>query len=311
MDLTFRSALVTGAAGFIGSHLVDALVRAGTRTTVLDDLSGGSRGNLPDGIELIEADVADAATADLVARTRADLVIHAAAQVSVSRSVAEPDRDEAVNVTGTRHVLDGAREGGARRFVFISSGGAVYGEADGADEWTPPRPESPYGASKLAAEELVRASGLSWATIRFSNVYGPRQRADLEGGVVAIFTDALRAGRPVTIHGDGEQVRDLLYVADAVSGTLAAAMAAAPAPDAAFRDGTWNVATGVATSINGLLRELEAILGPAAAVVRAPRRAGDVRISRLSVGRIARELGWRPAWSLADGLRDLAGWSGR
>lgn len=295
------SALVTGGAGFIGSHLVDALVRAGIRTTVLDDLSGGAPVRLPPGVPLLRHDVADPTIADLVADVAAELVIHAAAQVSVAASMADPVRDRAVNLAGTEGVLEGARRGGARRFVFLSSGGAVYGDTDRvpADEHTPPAPVSPYGRHKLAAEDRVRVSGLPFGILRLSNVYGPRQRAGLEGGVVAVFSQALRAGRPITIHGDGRQTRDLLHVADVVSAALAAA-------DSDL-DATWNVSTGVATSINDLRAALERRLGPAVGVRHAPPRPGDVRASTLTPERIGRDLGWRPAFALAAGLDALVG----
>lgn len=299
MHPRFASALVTGGAGFIGSHVTTALLAGGTRTTVLDDLSGGTRSRVPAGADLVIADIADPGTVGRVAAVGAELVIHAAAQVSVPVSVADPGRDRAVNVTGTAQVLAGAIAGGCRRFVFLSSGGAVYGETDGADEETPPAPASPYGVHKLAAEELVRASGLGWGIVRLANVYGPGQRAGLEGGVVAVFADALLAGQAITIHGDGEQTRDLLHVADAVSGILAVA--------AADRDGTWNVATGRATTINALLRVLEDHGGGTVPVRHGPRRAGDVRSSVLSPDRILADLGWRPTWALEPGVATVLG----
>ena len=290
----FASALVTGGAGFIGSHLAAALIARGIRTTVLDDLSGGTRSAVPAGAGLEVADIADPGTAGRVAAVGAELVIHAAAQVSVPYSVADPRRDREVNVTGTAHVLAGAVAGGCRRFVFLSSGGAVYGDTPRADEATPPAPASPYGAHKLAAEGLVRASGLSWGVVRLANVYGPGQRAGLEGGVVAIFAEALMAGQPIVIHGDGEQTRDLLHVADAVSGTLAVA--------AADTDGTWNVGTGRATSVRDLLRMLEQAVDRTVPVGHGPPRAGDVRSSVLAADRIAADLGWRPTWPLERGV---------
>jgi UDP-glucose 4-epimerase len=297
VDRPFASALVTGGAGFIGSHLVDALLAAGVRTTVLDDLSSGSRDLVPAAATLVVADITDPAAAAAIADVRAELVIHAAAQVSVPVSVADPARDRAVNLEGTERVLAAARAGGCRRFVFISSGGAIYGDAPSADEDTLPTPANPYGIHKLAAEGYVRTSGLSWGIVRFSNVYGPRQRAGLEGAVVAVFGDALRTGSAITIDGDGEQTRDLLHVADAVSGTLAIAGAA--------RDGTWNVSTGRATSVNHLLAVMEGILRRRVPVAYGPPREGDVRSSRLSPERMRAELGWWPAWSLEAGVATL------
>ena len=292
--------LVTGGAGFIGSHLVDALLARGDQVTVLDDLSSGSVGNLPAGITLLRADVADPGTIALIAAQRPNLVFHLAAQVSVVQSVADPDHDRAVNVVGTRHVLEGTAEGLAQRIVVVSSGGAVYGEARLATEASPAAPESPYGAHKLAAERDVARSRLSYGIARLANVYGPRQRRDLEGGVVAIFVEQLLARQPITIYGSGEQRRDFVHVADVVAALLAIADS--------DRDGTWNVATGTETSVNQLLDALQHELGPAVAVKRAPARAGEVFASSLSFARIAEDLGWRPGLDLAAGLRATIAW---
>ena len=289
--------LVTGGAGFIGSHLVDALLARGDQVTVLDDLSSGSVGNLPAGITLLRADVADPGTIALIAAQRPNLVFHLAAQVSVVQSVADPDHDRAVNVVGTRHVLEGTAEGLAQRIVVVSSGGAVYGEARLATEASPAAPESPYGAHKLAAERDVALSRLSYGIARLANVYGPRQRRDLEGGVVAIFVEQLLARQPITIYGSGEQRRDFVHVADVL-------LAIADSD----RDGTWNVATGTETSVNQLLDALQHELGPAVAVKRAPARAGEVFASSLSFARIAEDLGWRPGLDLAAGLRATIAW---
>jgi UDP-glucose 4-epimerase len=290
--------LVTGGAGFIGSALVRAAVARGARVTVLDDLSTGSSSGLPEAVPLIEHDVADGAVADVIASVRPDIVIHAAAQVSVTHSIEDPRRDHEVNVDGTRNVIAGAAEGGAGRIVFISSGGAVYGEADGATEETPPAPESPYGANKLAAEALVAASGLSYANARLSNVYGPGQRAGLEGGVVAIFMEAALRGASVTIFGDGSQMRDFVYVGDVVNALLRLAESEL--------SGTWNVATGTAISVHGLLGTVGQIVGREIAHVHEPARVGEVYRSRLGIERIATDLGWRPTTSLERGLGLIA-----
>lgn len=293
----FRRALVTGGAGFIGSHVVEALVALGLEVVVLDDLRTGSGDHVPDGVPLILADVAAAEAPRLIADARPDLVIHAAAHVSVPASVQGLAKDREVNLTGTEHVLHGARLAGASRIVFLSSGGAVYGEATLADERTLPAPMSPYGVHKLAAESYVRLSGLPYGIARFSNVYGPRQRVGLEGGVVAIFMDALLQGRPVTLHGGGRQTRDFLYVQDAVSGLLSVVAAAG--------SGTWNVATETSTSLIELLSTIERTLGCTAHVHRGPSRPGDVETSSLCTDRIRSELGWGAIHTLRDGLRAM------
>ncbi|MEW6638498.1 MAG: NAD-dependent epimerase/dehydratase family protein [Actinomycetota bacterium] len=286
--------LVTGGAGFIGSHVVDALAEAGREPVVLDNFASGDRTNLRQGVQVVEADVADPGVADLIAELRPEAIIHAAAQVSVATSMLDPSLDLAVNVEGTANVLAGAKKAGTRRFVFLSSGGGVYGEADGADEMTLPGPRSYYAAHKYLAERYVEYSGLSYANARLANVYGPRQRTDLEGGVVAIFTQRLREGLPITINGTGHQSRDFVYVADVIEALLVMTDS--------DRSGTWNIGTGRATTVLKLLRTLEEILGDAAGVSHAPARPGDVTHSRLSIEAIRRDLGWRPRYGLSEGI---------
>jgi UDP-glucose 4-epimerase len=287
-------ALVTGGAGFIGSHLVRALITAGAEVTVLDNLSGGSRSVVPEAANLVVADVRDADTAALVRGIKPGLVIHAAAQGSVARSMEAPDLDRDVNLAGTQHVLEGAVAAHARRFVLLSSGGAVYGHAMGARESDLPQPQSYYGVHKWAAEHYVAISGLPYGIARIANAYGSGQRADLEGGVVAIFMNRLLAGNPVEIHGDGGQRRDFVHVADVVTAIMAMAMA--------DRSGCWNVATGTSTSVIELLSELERILARRAERRHGPPRPGDVRESRLAIDLARSELGWAPRYSLAEGL---------
>jgi UDP-glucose 4-epimerase len=314
--------LVTGGAGFIGSALVRALVERGDSVAVLDNLSSGSAAAVPAGCELVQADIADATSVDAVASLAPEVVIHAAAQISVVQSQADPERDRQVNLVGTAHVLEGARRAGAHRFVFLSSGGAVYGETSGASEQDLPVPASYYAIHKLAAEHYVAvssaasgggsavsgggsaASGMSYAIARLANVYGPGQRADLEGGVVAIFASALSSGAPVTIYGSGEQRRDFVHVADVVTAVLAMVDAAVPASRAG---GTWNVGTGESTSINELLSVMESAAGVTVERRFAPARAGELQDSRLLISRIHDDLGWSPSVSLADGVRTVLG----
>ena len=291
--------LVTGGAGFIGSTVVRQLVQRGAKVIVLDDLSSGSADSLPVGVDLLEHDISSLDTPSLVAAVRPTHVLHAAAQVSVDRSMADATRDRIVNLDGTRRVLEGARSAGAKRFVFVSSGGAVYGEAAGATESDVPSPRSFYGIHKLAAEGYVTIAGLSYAVARPSNVYGPGQRDDLEGGVVAIFARAVAGGGPVMIHGDGEQRRDFVHVDD-VADALVQMLDS-------NRVGAWNVATGSPTSINQLLELMESAFGRTVQRRAVPPRRGDVRRSWLSVQAISDALGWEPHVSLADGIQALAG----
>jgi len=287
--------LVTGGAGFIGSHLVDALRERGDAVAVLDDLSSGRGERIPNGVELRRVDVADdAAVAAACAEVRPEVVFHLAAQIDVRASVADPARDARVNVAGTAGVLEGARRAGAQRVLLASTAG-VYGEPDviPTPETAPLAPFSPYGTSKAAAERYcalyARLHGLSTGVLRFGNVYGPRQDPHGEAGVIAIFAGAAREGRRVTIFGDGRQTRDYVYVGDVIDAFLAAA--------GSDHAGAVNVGTGRETS----LLELVAELGLDAE--HQPARAGDVERSCLDVARAAEVLGWRAAWPVADGLR--------
>jgi UDP-glucose 4-epimerase len=290
-------ALVTGGAGFIGSHLVDALLARGDAVSVVDDLSSGRRENVPDGVPLHVTDIA--AIADAMEAERPEVVFHLAAQVDVRKSVADPARDARINVAGTADVLEAARAAGARRVLLASTGGALYGESAPlpTPEDAPLEPFSPYGASKAAAETYLalytRLHGLSTMGLRFGNVYGPRQDPHGEAGVIAIFAGAAAEGRPATIYGDGSQTRDYVYVEDVVAGFLAAAGSDAT--------GAVNIGTGIETSV----LELTEALGVEPRF--APARKGEVARSCLDISRAAQVLGWRAEVPLADGLeRTLA-----
>ncbi len=297
--------VVTGAAGFIGSHVADALVARGDQVIALDDLSGGRRENVNRGAELVQLDIRDPAAAHLIRDRRPQAVVHHAAQISVSRSVREPAFDHDVNVSGSLNLLEAARETGAR-FVFASTGGALYGDAEvlPTPETHPAWPVSPYGISKLAIEHYLhgyRAQyGLSYAALRYANVYGPRQDAHGEAGVVAIFALALLEGRPATIHGSGNDTRDYIQVGDVVRANLLALDSA--------ECGHFNVGTGVQTSTNRVFELVRDELRPGAEARHGPPRAGDLRASALDCSLIERVLGWRPEVGLEPGLRETAIW---
>jgi UDP-glucose 4-epimerase len=294
-------AIVTGGAGFIGSHVVEALLGRGDEVHVLDDLSKGKRENVAAGAELHVADIRDPdAVFDAV---EPDAVLHLAAQADVRVSVEQPALDADVNVLGTVRILEAARRHGAK-VVFTSSGGAGYGECDGpAPETAPMRPLAPYGVSKLSGEEYLsaynRLYGSSHVTLRLGNVYGPRQEPHGEAGVVAIFMGLLREGGTPRIYGDGRQTRDYVYVGDVARAVLAAL---------AHDGGVFNVGTGVETSV----LELTAAIGAASGIDRPaehePARLGELQRSVLDVSLAARELGWRPEHSLADGLAATWRW---
>ena len=291
-------AIVTGGAGFIGSHLVDALIARSAEVHVVDNLATGSRENLPAGAELHELDVRDAALEELAGRLRPQVVFHLAAQADVRTSVERPAFDADVNVVGTVRLLEAARAAKAR-VVFTSTGGAIYGECEqAAREQDPPHPLSPYAASKLAGEGYLatwnRLYGSGHVTCRLANVYGPRQRPTLEGGVVAIFLDRFRNGREAEIFGDGSQTRDFVFVADVVQGLLAAASAPA--------DGVYNIGTGVGSSVLELHRVCAQTAGVEMQPRFAPERPGDLRRSVLDVSLAAEALGWRAETQLGDGV---------
>ena len=308
-------AVVTGGAGFIGSALVDRLVARGDDVLIIDDLSTGSTDNLADAraagsgtMELAVDDIGEAGTAELVAGHRPDVVFHLAAQTDVRLSVDAPVSDARTNVIGMLRVLDGAHAGGARKVVFASSGGTIYGEADPAllpfDEDTPQRPLSPYGVAKLAGGlylDVYRAlHGLAGTTLALANVYGPRQDPQGEAGVVAIFAGRLLSGQPCTVFGTGEQTRDFVYVDDVTDALLTAAERA---------DGQLlNIGTGVEISVNDLYRTMAGMVGGPNDPVRGSARPGELDRSALDPTRAAGELGWRPVTGLDDGLRATLDW---
>jgi UDP-glucose 4-epimerase len=297
-------ALVTGGAGFIGSNLVDALLDSGHEVVVLDDLSTGREANLADatrrGAVLKIVDITDSpAVAAAFAATSPDVVFHLAAQIDVRRSVLDPAGDARVNVAGTAVLLEEARRSGAKRFVFSSTGGAIYGEASHlpTTESEPPRALSPYGQAKLAAEGYVglyeRLHDLSTVSLRYANVYGARQDPLGEGGVVAIFCGKASRREPGTVYGDGLQTRDFVYVGDVVAANLAAAGATVT--------GAFNIGTSIETSVLELADALR-LPGPEFA----PERLGEVRRSCLDNARAAAALDWRPATPLREGLAATA-----
>jgi UDP-glucose 4-epimerase len=297
---------VTGGAGFIGSHVAAALVAAGHRVAILDDLSSGNRGNLVAGCELHALDIRSPEAARVVAGGGFDALVHHAAQVDLRRSVEDPVHDAEVNVLGSVNLLAAARRGGVRQVIFASTGGAIYGESDrlptGEDH--PARPLSPYGAAKLAVEHYLFAAhatyGLDAVCLRYANVYGERQNPHGEAGVVAIFIERLLAGRRPRIHGDGLQTRDYVHVSDVARANCATL----GRPGFAI----YNVGTGIETSVVELYERLRRAVGSDLPAEHGPPKAGEQRRSAIDPRRLQAELGLPPPLPLGEGLDRTVAW---
>ncbi len=304
--MSARTVCVTGGAGFIGSHVADALLARGHRVLIVDDLSSGRKENVPAAAEFHRLDVRSPEAAALIADAGVEVLVHHAAQMDVRRSVADPVNDASINVLGTLNLLEAGRKAALRQVVFASTGGAMYGEQERfpADETHPARPLSPYGVAKLAVERYLyffhREYGLDAAALRYANVYGPRQNPHGEAGVVAIFLDRLLSGRETTINGDGLQTRDYVFVADIVAANIAVL----------GREGfaVFNVGTGRESTVVELYDHLAEAVGVDRPAVHGPAKAGEQRRSVITSDLMARELGVRPEVSLDDGLARTAAW---
>jgi UDP-glucose 4-epimerase len=302
--------LITGGAGFIGSHVVEGYLAQGHDVAVVDDLSTGALAQVPSGARFYSVDVRGPQLEEVFAAERPELVSHHAAQVSVRRSMEEPVHDAEINVIGSLRVLEAARLHGTRRVVFASTGGAIYGEVEAgvANEHHRRRPRSAYAVAKLAVEHYLAtyrsAFDLEAVVLRYANVYGPRQDPHGEAGVIAIFIQRILAGLAPTIYGDGEQVRDFIYVDDVVRANQLATTVATPPGDPLIL----NIATGRGTTVNALWQALSNIASPSVAAQHQPARAGDLLRSVLDPARAERLLGWRPEVDLERGLRQTWAW---
>jgi UDP-glucose 4-epimerase len=304
--MTTERVLVTGGAGFIGSHIVDALIAAGCSVSVVDNLHTGKRANVHAQARFHEVDIRDAGALNGVfAVEQPAIVFHEAARADVRGSLDDPAGYAAVNVVGTLNVLEACRLHGTRKIIFASTGGAIYGDPLDlpASESCPARPLDPYGASKLAAETYLSVYrhnfGLDFCALRYGNVYGPRQDPYGEAGVVAIFIGQMFRGQPVTIYGDGCQQRDFIYVADIARANVLAMSRGS---------GAYNLGTGIPADINAIYGELARLTGyngkggQGMHAVHAPAKKGEVRTTFLNANRARRELGWNPQVSLSEGL---------
>ena len=294
--------LVTGGAGFIGSHVADAYIAAGHTVAILDNFSTGNDANVNPSARLFRADVRDRKDVEAaIASFGPDVVNHHAAQAEVPKSVADPGMDAGINIVGGLNLLKASVDGGVKKFIFISTGGALYGEPDvvPADEDHPVRPLSPYGTAKYCFEQYLgtfnRTFGLNFTVLRYANVYGARQDFQSEEGrVIAIFASRMLAGRPLTIDGDGEQARDMVHVGDCATANLAALERG----DAR----TYHVGTGTLVTVNDLFRKLALLTGYSLKPEHGPRRRGDVYRIALDNTRARNELDWQPRISLEEGL---------
>ncbi|HEV3234702.1 MAG TPA: NAD-dependent epimerase/dehydratase family protein [Candidatus Dormibacteraeota bacterium] len=292
--------MITGGAGFIGSNIADRLAQEGHELIVLDDLSSGAREQVPGGANFYQMELDSRWIGRVVGREKPDAICHLGAQISVRRSVEDPYFDAHVNIMGSLQLIEAARRQNVKRFLFASTGGAIYGDTDvmPTPESHLAMPVSPYGTSKLSVEHYLHCFhsmyGLSYAALRLANVYGPRQDPHGEAGVVAIFSRALLSGKTPTINGDGTQTRDYVYVGDVVE-----AFVAALGSDVS---GSFNVGTGVETDVNALYDLIAAAAGSSAPAAHGPAKPGEQRRSALDTTLIKETIGWTPRTTLAEGI---------
>jgi UDP-glucose 4-epimerase len=305
--------LVSGGAGFIGSHIAEAYLREGWEVVVLDDLSRGQEANIPKAARFVRADVRSPEARQTLASGRFDVLNHQAAQIDVRVSVDRPAFDTHINVVGLVNLLEGAGEGGVQRVVFASSGGVVYGDPDviPTPETAPKQPVSPYGVSKLAGEYYLRAiaalRGFQGVAMRYANVFGPRQDPKSEAGVVSIFVSRLLAKQPLTVFGDGKQTRDYVFVKDVARANVLAS--SLPISRDGDLDSTaFNIATSQQRTVLELAESVGEVMGQKPKLEFAPARAGELFRSALDITKAKTVLGWMPQHRFEDGLRELVDW---
>jgi len=309
-----RRALITGGAGFIGSHVADAFLSEGYAVTVLDNLSTGKRTQVPAAARFVEGDIGAPAAAQLVRQGSFSVLCHLAAQIDVRKSVADPLADARTNVVGSLNLLEAVRASGhPTRVIFSSTGGAVYGDLvdPPTAEGDPKDPQSPYGAAKLSVEYYMgyygRVHGLDVVALRYANVYGPRQDPHGEAGVVAIFCDRLLDQTPLTVFGDGRQTRDYVHARDVARANVLASRVSLP-PIAGVDSRAFNIGTGIETDVLTLASTLKRIAASSSPIEHAPPRPGEQRRSCVRIEKAATALGWRPEVELEQGLRDTFAW---
>jgi len=298
--------LVTGGAGFIGSWVSDTFLQNDHEVVVVDDLSTGREENVPVDAKFIKCDIRDYDTVEkIISNFKPDIIDHHAAQIDVRKSVENPMHDAEINILGTLHLIESAIRNKVKKFIFASTGGAIYGEPEiiPADEKTDPFPISPYGTSKYAVEKYLgyynSVHGFDYVALRYANVYGPRQNPHGEAGVVAIFCNRIMAGKPCTVFGDGGQTRDYVYVEDIANANLKSLNAPV---------GSYNIGTGIETSVNDLISELKKSSGTDFEVNYGEERPGEVQSISLEVTQAEKILGWKPSVNLGDGIQKTWNW---
>jgi UDP-glucose 4-epimerase len=315
--------LVTGGAGFIGSHLVDKLIEKGYQVVVIDNLSTGKKENLNPKAKFYQADICDPKISEIFQKEKPEIVFHFAAQIDVRKSVENPIDDANINILGSLNLIqnfirtsiswsnsNNSNIQASPTFIFASSGGAIYGEADiiPTPETHPENPESPYGIAKLTIEKYLhfykKTYGLNYISLRFSNIYGPRQNSKGEAGIVAIFTDKILDNKSPTIFGTGDQTRDFLFVKDAVTAAILALNAELPQDVSPI----FNVGTGVETSINQIFKLLTKEIKKDIKPKYAPAKKGDLMRSCLDISKIKKVFSWQPKYKLKEGLRETINW---
>lgn len=305
-------ALITGGAGFIGSHIAEEYLRAGWQVTVLDDLSRGRQSNVPKGADFVKADIRSPEAKDTLAKGRFDVLNHHAAQIDVRVSVDQPAFDASINLLGLANLLEGAAAGRVRRVIFASSGGVVYGNPEmiPTPESAPKQPISPYGVSKLSGEHYLRVlgelNGFERVALRYSNVFGPRQDPKSEAGVISIFASRLLAGQPLVVFGDGLQTRDYVFVKDVARANLLAATAKVPQGD--LDSTAFNIATSKQRNVVELAEAVGKVIGRSPELKFSEPRPGELRRNSLIIDKARTGLGWTPTHRFEDGLEQLVNW---
>lgn len=301
-----KTCVVTGGAGFIGSHLVDALLEKGHRVVVLDNLSTGNRKNLNPGAKFIRLDVRSSRVREVFRKERPEAVFHYAAQIDVRKSVDDPKKDASINILGSLNLLESCRMYGVQKIVFASTGGALYGEADilPTSEKYPAQPISPYAIAKLSVEHYLyyysAVHHIPYVALRFANVYGPRQNVRGEAGVVAIFSDAMLSGKKPVIYGNGKQTRDYVFVRDVVEASMLALQKK--------KIGIFNIGTGKETSVSQIFQMLKTLTHSKAKKLYGSAREGEQQRSCLDYSLAKKVLGWSPVYTLQEGLRKTVEW---